>query len=247
MSAQFDAIGANYDPIKTFPVIRYGETFTVQKMLGDISGKKVIDLACGTGFYTRMLKRMGADTVTGVDVSQEMLSVAKQQEAITPLGIQYVESDVVDLQDNLGTFDVVLAVYLLNYATDEKTFYRMFQKIYDLLAPGGQLIAYTVNPAFTLDKGDNSQYKFTVRSRDEKPPVLHRQPIGVTVHLETPIEVDNYLWDATVYQKSSSQIGLRELHWHPLEISPQGMEEYGQEFWHEYLENSLICGLSCTK
>jgi 2-polyprenyl-3-methyl-5-hydroxy-6-metoxy-1,4-benzoquinol methylase len=247
MSAQFDAIGAKYDPVKTFPAIQYGETFTVQKMLGDISGKRVIDLACGTGFYTRLLKRMGADTVIGVDISQEMLSVAKQQEAITPLGIKYVESDVVALPDNLGTFDVVLAVYLLNYAEHEKNFCQMLQKIYDLLAPGGQLIAYTVNPAFTLDKGDNSQYKFTVRYRDEEPPVPHRQPISVMVHLDTPIVVDNYLWDAKVYQKLTSQIGFRALQWHPLEVSPQGMEEYGQNFWHEYLDNSLVSGLSCVK
>ena len=247
MAIQFDEIGEKYDPIKRFPVIRYGETFTVQKMLGDISGKSVIDLACGTGFYTRMLKKMGASRVVGVDVSEEMLNVARQQEAENPLGIRYMTSDVVALIEEIGRFDIVLAVYLLNYADSDETLRAMLQKTHDLLAPNGQLIAYTFNPEFTLRKGNASKYKFTVAYRDEYPPVPHRHPVSVTVNFESPVVIKNYQWDAIAYQQVASRVGFRELVWHPVEVSSQGVEEYGQGFWAEYLDNSIVSGFRCVK
>jgi 2-polyprenyl-3-methyl-5-hydroxy-6-metoxy-1,4-benzoquinol methylase len=43
---------------------------------------------CGEGFYTRRIKRKGAGTVVGVDISEEMIRLAKQQEQNHPLGVE---------------------------------------------------------------------------------------------------------------------------------------------------------------
>lgn len=42
------------------------EAFTLMKLIGDPAGKVVIDIACGEGFYTRMIRQRGAGKVTGV-------------------------------------------------------------------------------------------------------------------------------------------------------------------------------------
>ena len=42
-------------------------------MLGPLDGKRVLDLACGFGIYTQLLKQHGAAQVIGVDISPEML------------------------------------------------------------------------------------------------------------------------------------------------------------------------------
>ena len=41
--------------------------------LGDISGQNILDLACGAGYSTRLIKNKGANMVIGVDISQAMI------------------------------------------------------------------------------------------------------------------------------------------------------------------------------
>jgi len=78
--------------------------FTV---VGDVKGKRVLDLACGEGSYARILTRMGAKVV-GVDLSPKMIELAKQMETVEKLGIEYHVSDAMDLGKFAGDkFDVV--------------------------------------------------------------------------------------------------------------------------------------------
>src|SRR5215831_12995056 len=86
------------------------------RMVGALEGKRVLDVACGFGFYTRLLKRRGAAQVIGVDISPEMIRLAHQYEQAEPLGITYQVCDAVALPP-LAPFDLVTAVYLLTYAT----------------------------------------------------------------------------------------------------------------------------------
>jgi hypothetical protein len=47
----------------------------------------------------------------------------------------------------LGAFDLVTAVYLLNYAASKDQLFGMGRSAYNNLVPGGRFVAYTVNPA----------------------------------------------------------------------------------------------------
>ena len=58
----------------------------------DIRGQRVLDLACGYGTASRYLAQRGAQ-VTGLDLSDRLLSRARQMEAENPLGICYVRGD----------------------------------------------------------------------------------------------------------------------------------------------------------
>ena len=72
-------------------------------------------MACGHGFYTRLLKRAGASQVTGVDVSIEMIRLAEQEERRHPLGCAYLHGDAAAFEP-AEPVDLVVAMYLLNYA-----------------------------------------------------------------------------------------------------------------------------------
>ena len=86
-------------------------------LIGDLSERSVIDIACGEGFYTRMLRQRGAKKVTGVDLSEGMIALARANEAQHQLGIEYVVGDGRAL--DVGTeYDLAVAAYLLNYAQD---------------------------------------------------------------------------------------------------------------------------------
>src|SRR3712207_9011690 len=54
-------------------------------------GRSILDLACGTGIYSRLLKQRGAARVVAVDLAPEMIAVAQRLEEQTPLGVRSEE------------------------------------------------------------------------------------------------------------------------------------------------------------
>jgi ubiquinone/menaquinone biosynthesis C-methylase UbiE len=68
-------------------------TVLTLKLAGNLDGGHVLDLACGQGVAARALASAGAASVTGVDLTPEMIELAAQHEASDPLGIRYVVDD----------------------------------------------------------------------------------------------------------------------------------------------------------
>src|SRR2546428_11741558 len=114
--AQYDHIGSKYDEYARTATLKRAESYTFFRMVGTLDGKRVMDLACGFGFYTRLLKQHGAAQVIGIDISPEMVRLGREQEQAEPLGVTYQVYDATALPV-LGTFDLVAAIYLLNYAS----------------------------------------------------------------------------------------------------------------------------------
>jgi 2-polyprenyl-3-methyl-5-hydroxy-6-metoxy-1,4-benzoquinol methylase len=80
MSAQYDAIAEQYRRTKASPLRTFIEAHTFLKLIGRVDGKRVLDLACGDGFYSRRLKELGAARVVGLDISRQMIELALAQE-----------------------------------------------------------------------------------------------------------------------------------------------------------------------
>ena len=78
--AQYDHIGSKYDEYARTATLKQARAYTFFRMVGALDGQSVLDLACGFGFYTRLLKQRGAAQVIGVDISPEMIRLAHQQE-----------------------------------------------------------------------------------------------------------------------------------------------------------------------
>jgi ubiquinone/menaquinone biosynthesis C-methylase UbiE len=77
-------------------------------LIGEVAGQDVLSLVCGQGQDARLLARLGA-TVTGIDISEEMLRHARRYEAAEPRGIAYVQGDAEDIAAFAGTtFDGVV-------------------------------------------------------------------------------------------------------------------------------------------
>lgn len=93
MSTQYDPIAQQYDDIIRNVPIRQMVEYTYQQVIGDVSGQSVLDLACGNGLYTRTFKHKGASRVVGVDLSEELIRLARVHEQQDPLGIEYRVGD----------------------------------------------------------------------------------------------------------------------------------------------------------
>jgi SAM-dependent methyltransferase len=100
--------------------------------------RRLIDLGCGTGRLTRAMAQHAAH-VTAVDVSPEMLRVAREHCVGHP-NIAVVEADLLNLPATLGRFDCVISVNVLHHfpAADA------VQAMKAVLAPGGLLIVHDV-------------------------------------------------------------------------------------------------------
>src|SRR5215813_6463349 len=67
MTNNYDPIAEQYKRSKLQPWRTYIEGFTLMKLIGDPRGLTVLDVGCGEGFYTRMIRERGAARVTGID------------------------------------------------------------------------------------------------------------------------------------------------------------------------------------
>jgi len=79
----------------------------VNKFLGNVNGKKVLDLACGNGYFSRKLEKKGAKVI-GVDYSTELIKIAKSLNN-KKSKIKYFIGDSANLK-SLGknSFDIIV-------------------------------------------------------------------------------------------------------------------------------------------
>ena len=56
MAEQYDSVGSKYEEFKTTATLPIPERHTFLKLVGDARGQRVLDLACGSGHYSRLLK-----------------------------------------------------------------------------------------------------------------------------------------------------------------------------------------------
>jgi len=54
---QYDHIGSKYEDYSRTATLKRAERYSFSRLVGDVTGKRALDLACGTGFYTRWLKQ----------------------------------------------------------------------------------------------------------------------------------------------------------------------------------------------
>ena len=115
---------------------------TIFGLLPDLKGKKVLDLGCGYGEHCREYKARGAEYVLGVDLSEKMLEVAKEENP----DIDFVREDISDLSFVKEKFDLVCSSLTFHYVED---FEKLMREISGVLNDGGTLIFSQEHPLTT--------------------------------------------------------------------------------------------------
>lgn len=116
----------------------------------NIEGKKVLELACGTGELSILLAKKGYE-VTGVDLSSDMLFVAQEKAQKENVQIYLFEQDMSELE-GLGTFDLVtIFCDSLNYLTTPQEVQNTFKGIHSHLKNGG-LLLFDVHSIYKMEE-----------------------------------------------------------------------------------------------
>ncbi len=245
MTTNYDNIATDYAKAKTHPLKKYIDTFTFKRLVGDMKAKSALDLACGDGYYTRLLKQQGADRVIGVDLSPVMINNARQLEAAAPLDIEYQARDVATL-NKIGQFDLVTALWLLPYAPTQQDLTAMCQTIYDNLKTGGRALLITYNPDLTSE--DFMLYKeYGVTMHGDTPLQDSSLIIFNLSTLEMSFELVTYFWSRASYETTLHQIGFQKTIWQPLHLSKAGLEDLGPAYWTTYMNKPYTAILECYK
>ncbi len=241
MPSDYNEIGAQYLLIKSLPWKRFAERYTLFQALGSLQGKRLIDVACGDGYYTRMFRDAGAAEVVGVDLSAEMIRLARGQEAGQAQPIRYEVADAGDLgefadQTGLGGFDLAVAEWLLDYAQTREHLRNMCRSLAHVLRPGGRFVhlggcfdsifqhpdnfpKYGINLEILESHGDGSRCRWTVGTGDNS------------------VSAENTMWTSETINAELQAAGFTNIQWPATEISPAGIEAMGADYWTDFLKH----------
>lgn len=206
---------------------------------------KVLDMACGTGTYARMLLELDiADSVTGVDISSEMVRVGKtieQEQRPDEPRIQFHVADCTKSLQHLGllpnSFDLVMGNWLFNYAANSEQLTAMWRNVITYLKPGRDFVG--LMPLFDLEKHltRNAWNGITYERLGE---VEEGTKVRVTAHCRPQIQFDNYCLNSTLYKRVPLEAGMKDVKFsEPTEADLPSLDTSDIIFWREYLANPI--------
>ena len=115
-------------------------------------GEKVIDIACGQGFFTRAFREAGATTV-GADISKELIALARKQ---SPREMSFYVAPAHELRFAADeVYDTALLVLAIQNIEEIDATFREVRRV---LAPGGRLVLVLNHPTFRVLKHSSWGY-----------------------------------------------------------------------------------------
>lgn len=147
---------------------------------------RVLDVACGTGEYTRAFVEWGIGSV-GIDLDQSMIDQAKEEQQHTIVKADYLRADMINLPFEDASFDACVCignsfVHLLQEAQRLQAIREMFR----ILKPEGILILQTVN------------YDRILQERIPQLPTINNDKVGLAFERYYNFREDGFLDFMTV-------------------------------------------------
>ena len=116
---------------------------------GEVRDLSVLDAGCGTGYLSRKLAAKGA-IVTGIDLSEKMIAIAKEKSAIEDFQIDFYVDDCSKLEKLAARyFDLIVTNYVLMDAPDLEGTLNTFNRVLKL---DGNAVLIFSHPCFPQGK-----------------------------------------------------------------------------------------------
>lgn len=123
-----------------------------------VAGKKVLDVACGTGYGSKILHNCGASEVYGGDISKEAIIYAQKKFSNSFINFHVVDVSRLPFPEN--SFDCVISFETIEHITKYKEVIKDFHRI---LKKNGLLIISTPNKDITSKGSDKAENIFHVK------------------------------------------------------------------------------------
>lgn len=202
---------------------------TVLNISGVIKNKDVLDLGCGSGFYTNAFVLCGAKNAIGMDNSIEQIELARTKSKQKSL---FIFGDI--FESELPPSDIVCAPYVMNYSSNVHELRSLLVKIFNSLKEKGKLIG-------VVDMPNNFDLKkFGARK------TIGRKEDGEIINIDLFNGDEKICTLHSRYYKKDTineillNIGFKHILWHQPIVSGEGVDIYGESFWREYLKETEL-------
>jgi SAM-dependent methyltransferase len=149
-------------------------------VLGDVAGLDVVELGCGTAYFSAWLARLGARPV-GVDLTPAQLDTARRCQEQFQLSFPLIEADARNVPLPSASFDLAVSEYGASLWCDPQGWVPEAAR---LLRPGGRLVFLTNSVLVTLCVPDEEGYATQSLMRPQRDMYRVRWPSdnGVEFH-----------------------------------------------------------------
>lgn len=172
-----------------------------RKLLGDVTGMRVLDLGCGAGHTAVALASQGA-RVVAIDADESQVALTRESAERAEVHVEVHQADLADLAFlNADTFDAIVAVHSLAAVSDVG---RVFRQSHRLLKADRPIVLTLPHPAALMVTAGSPK---TISSNyADKTPLgeghylTHRHGIG---HVFTQLNRANYRVDTLIEPASN--------------------------------------------
>ncbi len=130
-------------PRQTQGLVGAPEWPAIRALLPDMRGRRVVDLGCGFGWFSRWARQHGAASVVAIDLSENMIARAKAD--TFDVAITYRKADLERLELPESAFDFAYSALAFHYVRD---FPRLLETIHRSLVAGAQLVFTIEHPIY---------------------------------------------------------------------------------------------------
>lgn len=129
---------------------------------GDVTGKAILDIGCGSGVYSIELARRGARRVLGLDFSEPMLEIARRsaREAGVGTAVDFQRGEFLAHDFGAEQFDVAIAMGVFDYLEEAQPFLTKMAR----LSRGKILASF---PKFSLVRGTARRLRYRLTGRGD--------------------------------------------------------------------------------
>ncbi len=201
---------------------------TVIHLLRPLSGKRVIDVGCGDGFFTLPIADQSPTHVYGIDNCVRQIEKAEKEPH------PRVSYSVTDMFDELPPAERVNAPFVLNYTETTRELRLLLRNFYQSLTKDGKLVAVV----------DLPKPNFNSQQRERKRQLSVVKTLAGELQDETGIKLDFYNGNGIMFSLSAtyytpqtitgvlSDVGFTRIQWH----QPLIEENSPLSSWQDYQE-----------
>jgi SAM-dependent methyltransferase len=151
-------------------------------LLGEVSGRRVLEVGCGAAQCARWLAARGAEPV-GIDLSGAMLAAGRRIGRATDLEVPLVQADAQRLPFAAGSFDLACSAYgALPFVADSA---GVMTEVARVLRRGGRWVFSVTHPIRWVFPDDAGEAGLVARdSYFDRTPYVEQEPEGTATYVE---------------------------------------------------------------
>ncbi len=233
----FDKLASDYEKASYKPDKQHSMLPTMLSLLDLSKNQVVIDVGCGSGFFTEPIAQR-VKQVIGIDISKEELN-----KAIPAENIEYQNADM--LAFDYTPCDRISCPFVLNYIQSSTDLVCLFKSFHSSLREGGRAVGIVDMPASPVH--DSRQFGAIKRVQGG---VLKE---GAVLDIELYnnekliVKLQSFYHTRETLEDSLAIVGFKRISWGDPIVSQEGMDQKGHNYWEEYKRSCDIAYLVAEK